>query len=242
VIHLAGENIAAKRWTARRKAELRDSRIASVTGLKRGLEAVHLQPKLFLSASASGIYGDRDDEWLPETASPGNDFLACLCRDWEKAAASVPAERCVQARFAVVLSREGGFLSRVAPIFRLFGASRLGSGRQWMSWIHITDLVEALVRILREETWRGPVNITSPRPVTNAEMTAALRASLHTFPAPPVPRLALRLLYGELADALLGSQRMQPERLLQGGFQWRFEDVHAALADLLPSTNDFSQR
>jgi ligand-binding SRPBCC domain-containing protein len=198
--------------------------------LARGFKST--KPKLFLSASGVGFYGDRAATELDESAPAGNGFMAELCREWEAAAEAFPAERRVIARFGVVLSAEGGFLRQVTPLFERFGAGRLGSGRQWFSWISQDDAASALVFALANPALSGPVNFVAPNPVTNSELTRELRRALKAWPAPPAPALALRLAYGELGAALLTSQRCLPGRLSAAGFKWRHEYLADALEDI----------
>jgi uncharacterized protein (TIGR01777 family) len=223
VIHLAGEGVADKRWTPERKRHLRQSRIASAHQLRVGLESAGVIPKYYIGASGVGYYGDQSDRILTEDAKSGSGFLADLCVEWEAAHKQVKAEHHSILRLGAVLSPDGGFLGKIIPMFRTFGASRLGSGKQWLSWIHIEDLVEVVTSIVNGKV-SGNLNCVSPSPVTNAEMTKILRQTLRTFPAPPVPAFALKLLYGELAGALLESQRALPDALLREGFKFKFEN------------------
>jgi uncharacterized protein (TIGR01777 family) len=229
VIHLAGENVASQRWSKQRKKHLIDSRITSAKNLNDGLIRAGVKLKIFMTASAVGIYGDRGDELLDEDSTPGHDFLAELCQKWEAAADQVAAAKTVKLRFGVVLSAHGGFLARVSGLFKRLGASRLSSGKQWFSWIHIDDLVEAIVWTLAPENQGGPFNIVAPHPVTNAQLTQELKLALGAFSAPPVPAFALRLLYGELAGTLMSSQRVLPRRLEAKGFQWKYPTLSEAL-------------
>lgn len=218
LVHLAGANIAGARWTEARKRELVDSRVATARALvpfARDLDVV-------VSASGIGYFGDRGDEWLDEDAGAGDDFLARLCVQWEAAAREIPARRHVQARFGVVIAEDGGFLEQVAPLFKRLGASRLGDGRQYFSWIERDDVVRVLAAMIEDASFEGAYNVCAPNPVTNAELTEQLKTALGAWPAPPAPRFALRLLYGELADALLYSQRGRPARLLEER-GWKFE-------------------
>ncbi len=233
VIHLAGENIAGRRWTPARKQALHDSRVRGVESLQRGIALSKRNIKLFISASGVGYYGDRGEELLTEASPAGSDFLASLCQDWEAEALKVKADRIVLARFGVALSPHGGFLRQLTPMFQRFGASRIGSGRSWLSWIHIDDLVEALMWALKDDSLRGPINVVAPVPATNREVTATLRSTLATFSAPPVPELALRLLFGEMANMLLGSQRALPTQLESRGFNWRYRDFSSAVGAVL---------
>jgi len=235
VINLAGEPIVDARWTEQRKHVLRDSRIALTEELVRRIAAAERKPAVLLSGSAVGYYGGRGDELLDETSGAGNDFPARLCIDWEAAAAAAEklGVRVCLSRTGLILSKEGGLLARMLPPFRLGMGTRVGDGRQWMSWVHIDDYVAMALRLLRDETMRGPYNMTSPCPVTNAEFTATLATVLRR-PAPFVaPAALLRLTMGESAGMLLEGQRMLPKRLLAAGLTFRFGSLEAALKDLL---------
>lgn len=235
VINLAGEPIVDERWTERRKQVLRDSRIALTEELVRRIAAAERKPAVLLSGSAVGYYGGRGDELLDETSGAGNDFPAQLCVDWEAAAAAAEnlGVRVCLSRTGLILSKDGGLLGRMLPPFRLGMGTRVGDGRQWMSWVHIEDYVAMALRLLRDETMRGPYNITSPSPVTNAEFTATLATVLHR-PAPFVaPAALLRLTMGESAGMLLEGQRMLPKRLLLAGLTFRFGSLDTALKNLL---------
>jgi uncharacterized protein (TIGR01777 family) len=231
VIHLAGENVAAGRWTASRKKQLRDSRILSTRYLAEGIQAQGIQLKTYIGASGIGYYGDQGERELTEDLPSGADFLARLCEDWEASHALVPAQRHVFLRLGVVLTAEGGFLGRIVPLFRTLGASRLSTGSQWLSWIHIADLLEICSFVLEKDI-AGPLNASAPEPIRNRDMTEEVAKKLQVFRTPAVPEFALRLLYGELSQALLGSQKAIPERLLSSGFQFRFKDFRAALDSL----------
>ena len=235
VINLAGEPIVDARWTEQRKQVLRDSRIALTEELVRRIAAAEHKPAVLLSGSAVGYYGGRGDEMLDETSGAGNDFPARLCVDWEAAASAAESSgvRVCLSRTGLILSKEGGLLARMLPPFRLGMGTRVGDGRQWMSWVHIDDYVAMALRLLRDETMRGPYNMTSPCPVTNAEFTATLATVLRR-PAPFVaPAALLRLTMGESAGMLLEGQRMLPKRLLAAGLTFRFGALDAALQDLL---------
>jgi uncharacterized protein (TIGR01777 family) len=225
VIHLAGENVASKRWTQARKRALWDSRIETAR------ELAHAAPGLLFAISASGVgyYGDRGSEVLTENSSAGNDFLARLCVEWENAANAIPAARNVIFRLGVVLSPDGGFVEKVAPMFRRLGASRLGNGRQYFPWIHIQDAAAVIEAAVENAEFNGIYNLTAPEPVTNLELTKELKAATKTWSAPPVPAFALKLIYGELAGALLGSQRAVPERLIKLGQIFRYPSLKLAL-------------
>jgi len=235
VINLAGEPIVDARWTEQRKRVLRDSRVALTEELVRRIAAAERKPTVLLSGSAVGYYGGRGDEMLDETSGAGNDFPARLCVDWEAAASAAESSgvRVCLSRTGLILSKEGGLLARMLPPFRLGMGTRVGDGRQWMSWVHIDDYVAMALRLLRDETMRGPYNMTSPCPVTNAEFTATLATVLRR-PAPFVaPAALLRLTMGESAGMLLEGQRMLPKRLLAAGLTFRFGALGAALQDLL---------
>ncbi len=234
-IHLSGANVAAHRWTPAYRREMWRSRVESTRELCAMLRTVERPPRVLLVASATGIYGDRGDEVLDESSPPGAGFLADLCREWEEAAA--PAReagiRVVHLRFGVVLSREGGALSKMLPAFRLGLGGRMGSGRQWMSWIALDDAVGATRFLLRDESVAGAVNLCTPEPVTNAEFTRSLAARLRRKAVLHVPEFALRLALGAMADeALLASARVLPKRLLDAGFRFDQSRIDAALESL----------
>ena len=236
VVHLAGESIAAGRWTPAAKQRIRDSRLQGTRLLAESLAKLAHRPRVLVSASAIGIYGDRGDEALDESAGLGTDFLATLGREWE--AATQPASdagiRVVQLRLGIILAREGGALGRMLTPFRLGVGGPLGSGRQWMSWIAIDDAVAAVIEALRNDAARGPVNAVSPEPVRNAEFSAQLGKAVHRPAVLPAPAFALRALFGEMADiALLASQRVVPSRLTDLGFRWKYPTLPAALEGIL---------
>lgn len=231
VVSLVGESIS-RRWTAARKQEIRDSRVRLTGALARALARTGDRPPPLVSGSAVGIYGDRGDEWLDESSAPGADFLADVAREWE--AATAPATeagaRVVLLRSGVVLGRGGGLLGRLALPFQLGGGARLGSGRQWLSWISLADAVRVIVRAIDDAAMRGPVNLVSPAPVRNAEFTAALARALHRPAVLTVPAPVLRLAFGEMADGvLLASQRVRPAVLERSGFVFDHPSIEAAL-------------
>jgi len=233
VVHLAGEPIA-QRWTGATKQRIRESRIEGTRLLASALAGATSGPRTFVSGSAIGIYGDRGDTELTEGSALGDDFLGQVGREWEAAAATarLAGVRVVHPRMGVVLDRQGGALERMLPPFRLGVGARLGSGRQWMSWISLADAVAALRFLVETPAAEGPVNLVGPAPATNAEFTRALAAALGR-PAlgPPVPAFALRLVYGEMADATLyASQRVLPERLTDLGFRFQHPTLAQALA------------
>ena len=231
VVHLAGEPVA-HRWTQARKRAIRDSRVRSTEHLAAALGRLSTRPRVFLSGSAVGYYGDRGDLPVDETAAPGSDFLARVCADWEAAAAPIAdaGVRLVLMRTGIVLSPHGGALQRLLPIFRLGGGGPLGSGRQWMSWIGLTDQVRAIEHALFTESVSGPANLVAPNPVTNAEFAATLGRVLVRPALVPVPSFALELLYGEMARAtLLSGQRALPRVLAAAGFEFAAPTLEAAL-------------
>ena len=224
VVHLAGESIAQGRWTAEKKARIRDSRVQGTGLLCRALAETARPPKVLVSASAVGYYGDRGDEELDETSAAGRGFLAEVCRQWEAATepATAAGIRVVCVRLGVVLARHGGALARMLPLFRFGLGGRLGSGRQYVSWISLGDAVEAICHVIATQSLSGPVNLVSPNPVTNCEFTKLLGRVLHRPTIFPVPAFALRLMLGEMADALLlASTRVLPTRLLRSGYVFR---------------------
>lgn len=234
-IHLSGASVAGHRWTAAYKREMGRSRVDSTRALATTLASLRRPPSVLVIASAIGIYGDRGDEMIDETMRPGSGFLADLCVQWE--AATRPAVdagiRVVHTRFGVVLDSHGGALAKMLPLFRLGLGGRLGSGRQWMSWISLEDAVSAILFTLDTPRLEGPINVTAPAPVTNAEFTRALAHTLHRPAILPAPAFALRLLLGEMADeALLASARVFPSRLLEAGFRF----AHPALQEALAAT------
>ena len=238
VIHLAGENIA-QRWTAGVKRRVRDSRVNGTRLLASAIASVAARPAVMLSGSAIGIYGNRGDETLDENSVAGTDFLAAVCQEWEAATelASAAGTRVVHLRTGLVLSRQGGALAKLLPPFRLGVGGRLGTGRQWMSWIAIADYTAAVAFLLRNGSHAGAFNLVAPNPVTNSEFTRVLGAVLGRPARLVVPPFALRLAMGQMADdTLLGSQRVRPRRLLESGFGFSFPTIESALRAELDST------
>jgi uncharacterized protein (TIGR01777 family) len=236
VVHLAGANVAAGRWTAARKELIRSSRVDGTRTLAAALASLQRPPRTLLCASAVGVYGDRGEEVLAEESAPGGGFLASVCRAWEEAAmpAATAGIRVVHLRFGVVLSRQGGALPRMLTPFRLGLGGRLGSGTQYMSWIAIPDVVAAVLHLLGRDDVRGPVNVVSPSPVTNLEFTRALGRALGRPTVFPLPAVAARLAFGEMADEmLLSSTRAVPRRLEASGYTFRLPEIDAALAAVL---------
>jgi uncharacterized protein len=235
VVNLAGEPIA-HRWTAERKRALRESRVRGTAMLARAVTALPVKPRVFLSGSAVGYYGDRGDELLDETAAPGEGFLPQLTIDWEAATAPIAdaGVRVVLLRTGIVLSPAGGALEKLLPIFKLGGGGPLGSGMQWMSWITLDDHVRAMQHALFSEGMRGAANLTAPAPVRNAEFAATLGRVLGRPAVLPVPAFALELLYGEMARAtLLAGQRVMPAALASAGFQFEKPTLEGALRRVL---------
>lgn len=222
VFHLAGEPVANGRWTAGRKRRIRDSRVVGTRHLVAGLAALDARPRVLVSASAIGYYGDRGDEGLDETSSPGSDFLAEVCVAWEReaAAAAELGMRVVRVRIGLVLAPDGGALARMMPVFRVGLGGRLGSGRQWISWIHIADVVGLFLHATRREDIVGPLNAVAPNPVTNAEFTRALAHALGRPAFLRIPRFALRAAFGEMADILISSQRVLPRVAQRTGYEF----------------------
>lgn len=240
VVHLAGESIASGRWTDDKKKSIRDSRVKATTVLTEALGNLREPPKTLISASAIGYYGDRGNLILNEASAPGNDFLAGVCVEWENATASAPRKgiRLIKARFGVILSPNGGALQKMLTPFRMGLGGKVGSGQQWMSWIALDDVVGALKLILTNDaaadSLSGPVNFVAPNPVTNAEFTKTLGNVLSRPTLFPVPAFAARLIFGEMADALLlSSQRVAPERLQQAGYEFEYPNLEEALRHAL---------
>ncbi|MGC9969175.1 MAG: TIGR01777 family oxidoreductase [Bryobacteraceae bacterium] len=233
VVHLAGEPVA-QRWTAEAKRRILRSRAEGTRRLVESLGRLSPRPATLISASAIGVYGARGDKFLAEDSAPGSGFLADVCVVWERNAgvANALGIRVVILRIGVVLGHRGA-LARMLPVFKLGAGGRLGSGRQWMSWIHIDDLTALIEFALGARRLRGPVNATAPNPVTNAEFTRTLASTLHRPAFAAVPEFALKLMFGEMASVLLDSQRVLPKAALAAGFQFRYPDLGAALGDLV---------
>ena len=236
VVHLAGESLAAGRWTSRRKAMIVESRVAGTRNLVEALAQCQNPPKVLVNASAIGYYGSSEDQVFEETSPPGEDFLAELCQQWEGEAirATELGVRVVLVRSGLILSTEGGALPRMLPPFKMCVGGPLGSGTQWMSWIHIKDEVEAILYAIEKEGMEGPLNLTAPNPVTNADFTRALALALRRPAFFRVPGFVLRLMFGEMAQTLLLSgQRVVPRNLEKSGYRFNFSDLSKALDDLL---------
>jgi uncharacterized protein (TIGR01777 family) len=235
VVNLAGESIAGKRWSDQQKRRIVDSRVQATRSLVTAIQAARNPPPVFVSGSAVGYYGPRGDERIPEETPPGTDFLAKVCVQWETEAmrAASAATRLVCLRTGLVLERDGGALPEMLPPFRFGAGGPVGSGRQYWPWIHRADWISLVQWALRTPAAAGPINGTAPNPVTNAEFAKALGRAMHRPAFMPAPGFALRLLLGEMADALLLSgQRAVPERPEQLGFTFRYTRVDDALAAL----------
>ncbi len=230
VVHLAGATIS-ERWTAAHKRALRESRVNLTDALARAIGATSTPPP-FISGSAVGIYGDRGDEWLTEASTPGTDFLGTLARDWEAATApaSQAGARVVLMRTGVVFGSGGGMLGKLRLPFSLGLGARLGSGRQWMSWIALDDVLQFVLRAVEDAAISSAYNLCAPHPVTNAEFTDTFARALHRRALVATPAFVLRAAFGEMADGvLLASQRVRPARLIEIGFPFRFPDAADAL-------------
>lgn len=237
VVHLAGAGIADGRWTSARRSEILRSRVDGTTTLATAIAEMAEPPKAFLSGSAIGYYGDAGEDAVDEKSPAGSGFLAEVCEQWEASAAAAADAgiRTALLRTGIVLSPAGGALKKQLPLFKAGLGGRMGSGRQWMSWISIDDEIAAIVALLGDLELEGPVDLTAPEPVRNADFTKALAAALRRPAVLPVPSLALRAaLGGELVDeALLASQRVKPTRLLEAGFAFSHKTIDQALASLL---------
>lgn len=236
VVHLAGENIATRRWSAAQKERIRSSRVRGTELLARALLACARPPRAWVGFSAIGYYGDRGDQVMTEASAPGSDFLATTCLQWEAAAQPLAAHgvRVALLRCGVVLAAHGGALHRMLKPFRLGLGGVLGSGRQYVSWIALEDVVAIVRRMLSDAGCAGVYNATAPHPVTNRELTRALGRALHRPTVLPVPAFAVRLLFGEMGEALLlSSTRVVPARLLASGHEFRWPEIEGALRNML---------
>lgn len=232
VINLAGENIAAGRWTDDQKRKIRDSRVNGTHLLSEAIAKLSKRPGVFVCASATGIYGDRGDEILDEQSDSGGGFLAGVCREWEMATepAVQAGVRTVNLRFGPILAREGGMLAKLLTPFKMGMGGKVGSGKQYISWVAIEDAVDAIKLALNNESFRGPLNIVSPNPVTNEVFTKALGHVLSRPTALAMPAFAVRLAFGEMADEmLLVSQRVMPKRLVEAGYEFQQPELEGAL-------------
>ena len=240
VVHLGGANVSEKRWTPARKAEIRSSRIDTTRVLVDALATLKKKPGVFVCASAIGFYGDRGEEFLTESSANGTDFLCLLVRDWEAEAARAEMSgiRVARLRFGVVLSGEGGALPLMLMPFKFGLGGRLGSGQQWMAWIALEDAVEIIRAAIADERLSGPLNVTAPNPVRNADFTRITAGVLGRPAFFTAPAFALRLAVGEMADVLLlASQRVVPARLAELDYKFRFAELEPALRAILGREN-----
>src|SRR5256714_3634034 len=232
IINLAGENIAGGRWTDDQKRKIRDSRMNGTHLLSEAIAKMKSKPRAFICASATGIYGDRDDETLDEQSESGGGFLAGVCREWENATepASKAGVRVVNLRFGPILSRAGGMMEKMLTPFKMGLGGKIGSGKQFISWVAIDDAINAMLLALKDNSIRGPLNVVSPNPITNEEFTRRLGEALSRPTVMAMPAFAARLAFGEMADEmLLTSQRVMPKRLIAAGFQFQYPKLEAAL-------------
>ena len=239
VVSLAGESIAEGRWTDEKKRRIRESRVKGTKLLGDALANLTAPPQTFICASAIGYYGNRGDELLTEESARGDDFLSDVCAEWEQATATAAEKgiRVVNARFGIILDQKGGALKKMLPPFRMGVGGKLGSGKQWMSWITLDDVVGALNFALTNEAVRGPVNYVAPNPVTNAEFTKTLGKVLSRPTLFPVPAFAIKLLFGEMGEALLlGGQRVKPSRLEQSAYEFKHAQLEQGLRAVLQRT------
>ena len=235
VVNLAGEGISAGRWTGKRKRRIRESRLNAGRAVVEAIEGAKARPAVLVQASGVGYYGPCGEEHVTESAPPGRDYLAGLAVGWETSTVGVEAMGVRRAiiRTGIVLSRDGGALPRMMLPFRFFVGGRLGSGRQWLSWVHIADEVGAIRFLLENEKARGPFNLSAPYPVTNTDFSRLLGRRMRRPAVVPTPGFLLRLAFGEMADMLLTGQKAVPRHLTQMGYAFRFADAEAALADIL---------
>jgi len=240
VVNLAGESIAEGRWTDDKKRKIRESRVKGTKLLGDALANLTKPPQTFICASAIGYYGNRGDEILTEVSAPGDDFLADVCVEWEKATALATEKgiRVVNARFGVILDVKGGALKKMLPPFRLGLGGKVGSGKQWMSWIALDDVISGLNFVLNDDSVRGPINFVAPNAVTNAEFTKTLGKVLSRPTLLPIPAFGVRLAFGEMGEALLlGGQRVAPKVLLDAGYQFQRPELEPALRQLLEQSD-----
>ena len=230
VIHLAGAGVGDKRWTAKYKSEILNSRLLGTTTIANAVATV--KPKVFISSSAMGWYGETGNRAVTERDRAGDDFLAAVCHEWENAADLAGDIRTVKLRTGLVLDPTGGALGRMIPLFRFGIGGRLGSGKQWWSWITLHDVVRAVTFTL-ENPLSGPVNVTAPNPVTNQEFTAALARAMHRPAVFPVPAIALKIAFGGFSSEMLGSKKVIPEALMGAGFTFDYPHIGATLDALV---------
>jgi len=236
VIHLSGESVVG-RWSAEKKKAIRESRVHGTRNLATALAQSQAKPRVLVCASAVGFYGNRGEEVLREESPAGQGFLPDVCREWEDASriAAEAGIRTVNIRIGLVLSSQGGALAKMMKAFKLGLGGRIGSGKQWWSWIHVDDIVGGIHHAMERESLSGPVNLVAPNPVRNAEFTKVLASVLGRPAIFPVPEFALRLIFGKQAaqEMLLASQRVKPGKLTTSGYAFRFLDLRAALENLV---------
>jgi uncharacterized protein (TIGR01777 family) len=233
IVHLAGEPVA-QRWTPEAKRKIRESRVQSTQRLVRALSAQPRKPSILVCASAVGIYGSRGDEVLTESSAPGNDYLAEVCQEWEKQARAAESlgVRVARIRTGIVLGKGGGALEKMLPPFKAFVGGRIGSGKQWMSWIHLDDLIGIICHALTNPM-SGAFNGTAPNPVTNSDFTSELGRALGRPALFPVPGFALKAMFGEMSEMLLGGQRVLPRATEAAGYQFQYPQLGPALRNIL---------
>jgi uncharacterized protein (TIGR01777 family) len=231
IIHLAGVGVGDKRWSKKYKAEILNSRLLGTTAIANAVNEV--KPQVFISASAIGWYGESGNRAVIESDRAGDDFLAAVCREWECAADLASGTRVVKIRTGLVLDPTGGALGRMLPLFRLGLGGKLGNGKQWWSWITLHDQIRAITFLL-ENNISGPVNITSPNPVTNQEFTSALAQAIHRPALFPAPAIALKIALGGFSSEILGSKKVIPHALTEAGFNWDYPHITSALTALIP--------
>ena len=233
VVNLMGESIAEGRWSAKKKQRILSSRVEGTRRLVEGIVESGKLPEVFVSASAIGIYGDAGEAVVEETGTHGSGFLADVCVQWEQEAMRLQEHgvRVVCLRIGIVLGRQGGALKKMIPLFRIGLGGKLGTGKQWVAWIHVDDLVSLILWSIQNRSVSGPVNATAPNPVRNKELTKVLAATLKRPAFLPAPKFALRMVLGEFAESLFFSQRVVPAVALNQGFQFRFSDIESAIKD-----------
>jgi uncharacterized protein (TIGR01777 family) len=234
VIHLAGAGVGDKRWSSKYKAEILNSRLLGTTAIAHAVAVV--KPQVFISASAMGWYGETGNRAVTEHDRGGDDFLAVVCREWEGAADLAGGVRTVKLRTGLVLDPTGGALGRMIPLFRFGLGGKLGSGKQWWSWITLHDVIRAISFSLVNPI-SGPVNLTAPNPATNQEFTASLARAMHRPALFPVPSIALKIAFGGFSSEMLDSKRVLPEALLEAGFTFDYPHIGAAIAAMVDATS-----
>jgi hypothetical protein len=234
IVHLAGESIAAGRWTEKQKKKILDSRTLSTRNLLKGAVEAGVKPKALVMASAIGIYGDRGNDSLSESSPQGIGFLADVCRAWEKESQypGLESVRKVNLRIGIVLGKDGGALQKLLPLFKLGGGGPVGNGKQWMSWIHRSDLVEMILYSLTHDNVSGAVNAVAPNPSTNAEFSKALGKAVNRPAFMPAPAIALKLAMGEMSELVLASQKVEAKKILDSGFVFTYPKIQEALDEI----------